>query len=499
MANKLRKVFAAIFFVCITLMFLDFTGCIHKWFVWMAEIQLFPAILAHTIIIVAVILVATLLFGRIYCSVICPMGVFQDVVARVGRRGKRLPYSFSKEKKVLRYTVLALFIISLVAGLSAFVSILEPYSAYGRIANNLFQPIWMWGNNVLAYFAERAECYTFYTKEVMIKSMATFITSLLTLLGVAILAWRNGRTYCNTVCPVGTLLGFVSKFSVFKIKIDENKCNKCSVCARTCKASCIDYQNYTVDASRCVSCFNCIDKCNRGAIKYQKATKKCGSAVANEPKATTKGDGRREFIATSLVLATAVAKAQVLPKQVEMKVDGGLTDIDNIKPSIRQTAITPPGSFSARKLKEHCTACQLCVGACPNNVLQPSSKFDNFMQPEMSYVRGYCRPECNKCGKVCPNNAISYLDVADKCSTQIGHAVWIEKNCIVAKNGDTCFNCSRKCPTQAIKMVVNEKYGKPTPIIDTEKCIGCGACEHLCPARPYSAIYVEGHNMHRTI
>ena len=162
----------------------------------------------------------------------------------------------------------------------------------------------------------------------------------------------------------------------------------------------------------------------------------------------------------------------------------------------------PPGSLSAKNLAQHCTACQLCVSVCPNQVLRPSSDLSNFMQPETSYERGYCRPECTKCSEVCPTGAIKPITKEEKASIQIGHAVWIAENCIVNTDGQKCGNCARHCPTGAIQMVPKDSSDKKSlqiPIVNTERCIGCGACENLCPSRPFSAIYVEGHEVHREI
>ena len=168
----------------------------------------------------------------------------------------------------------------------------------------------------------------------------------------------------------------------------------------------------------------------------------------------------------------------------------------------RQTAILPPGALTAKHFADHCTACQLCVSACPNGVLRPSSSLERFMQPELSYERGYCRPECTRCSQVCPTGAIKPISKETKASTQVGHAVWVRDNCVVLTDGVHCGNCERHCPTGAIQMVpLNQDRGHgkgkgrshSVPVINTERCIGCGACENLCPARPYSAIYVEGH------
>lgn len=170
-------------------------------------------------------------------------------------------------------------------------------------------------------------------------------------------------------------------------------------------------------------------------------------------------------------------------------------------PNARQESYLP-GALSIRHFAQHCTACQLCVSVCPNEVLRPSSGLLTLMQPEMSYERGYCRPECTRCADGCPAGAIRPISKADKSSTQIGHAVWIKKNCIPLTDGVECGNCARHCPAGAIQMVPSDAANPQSlkiPVVNTERCIGCGACENLCPARPFSAIYVEGHEIHRTL
>ena len=222
MLRKIRLTFAIFFFVLITLLFLDFTGTLHGWFGWLAKIQFLPAVLALNVGVILFLVILTLVCGRIYCSVICPLGVFQDILAWLGRQPKKrrkLPYSYSPALSWLRYGVLGVFIIALIAGIGSLAALLAPYSAYGRIANNLFQPIWQWGHNLLAYLAERADSYAFYETDVWLKSLPTFIIAAATLAVLVVLAGRNGRTYCNTICPVGTVLGFLSRYSLFRITI----------------------------------------------------------------------------------------------------------------------------------------------------------------------------------------------------------------------------------------------------------------------------------------
>lgn len=185
--------------------------------------------------------------------------------------------------------------------------------------------------------------------------------------------------------------------------------------------------------------------------------------------------------------------------QEKKKIDGGLAVIEDKVAPKRLTPITPPGSLSAKNMAKHCTACQLCVSACPNDVLRPSQDILTLMQPVMSYERGYCRPECTRCSEVCPAGAIRPITREDKSATQIGHAVWVRKNCVPLTDDVECGNCARHCPSGAITMVHIDGYVHAVPSVNTERCIGCGACENLCPARPFSAIYVEGNEVHRTI
>lgn len=493
MLRKIRLTLAVVCFVLITLLFLDFTGTMHAWFGWLARVQFLPALLAMNAAVVVALVVLTLLFGRVYCSVICPLGVMQDIFGRMGKRAKKNRYSYSPAKQVLRGIMLAVAVVAFVLGLNSVVALLAPYSAYGRIAQNLLSPLWLWGNNLLADLAERADSYAFYSVDVWVRSGVTFAIALLTLLIIGVLAWRNGRTYCNTVCPVGTVLGCLAKYSLLKPVIDTTKCNSCGLCARNCKAACIDIKNHRIDYTRCVDCMDCIDKCHKGAISYARGAK---APVADAGKKEKTDASRRQFLAvTAMAAATSAVRAQ------KKKVDGGLAVIEDKKVPERVTPIVPPGALSLRNMASHCTACQLCVSVCPNDVLRPSTKLATLMQPELSYERGYCRPECTKCSEVCPAGAILKITPEDKSATQIGHAVWVKKNCIPLTDGVDCGNCARHCPTGAIQMVLSDADNPDSPkipVVNTARCIGCGACENLCPARPFSAIYVEGYAVHNT-
>lgn len=572
MLRKIRITLAAICFVAVTLLFLDFTGTLHLWFGWLAKIQFLPAVLALNFVVIAILLVLTLLFGRIYCSVICPLGIFQDCVSNLSsrRKGKKARFSYSKEIKWLRYGVLVLFVIALVAGLNALVALLAPYSAYGRMVQSLLAPVWQWGNNLLAWIAERQDSYAFVTKDVWLKSLPTLIVAAVTFVVVVVLAWRNGRTYCNTICPVGTTLSFFSRFAMFRPVIDKSKCKSCHACERKCKAACIDVDNHKIDYSRCVDCFDCIDSCRLGALKYRFAWGRgvgSGSTGAKTPQnapvgskmtsdeskngqnrssaaptpvaepvvrqgsptaeVTDNGKGVSTIDATSpvaepveatdkgrrafLVGGAAVIGGSLLssiPMRAEeeeikdKKRDGGFAEVLPKKAPNRKTPITPFGSESVEKFYKHCTACQLCVTVCPNNVLRPSSRLEHLMQPEMSFEKGYCRPECVKCSEVCPAGAILKITPEEKTEWKVGTAGVDYDLCVVNRDGVSCGNCAHHCPVGAIRMVrknPDDEKNPRIPSVNEEKCIGCGACENLCPSRPISAITVNGYSVHHNV
>ena len=488
--KKLRVVLALLFFLGISVLLTGLLPGLMPWLGWMPKLQFLPALLALNAVVIIVLLVITLCFGRIYCSTICPLGVLQDGVSHVSvlakrARKNRKPFHFRKEHKWLRYGVWVLFVVFLLAGMQPIVALLAPYSAYGRIVSSIINH---------------------YDIHVMIVAGVT-------LLAVGLLAWFTGREYCNSICPVGTTLSFFSRFALFRPVIDPSKCKECGLCGLNCKASCIDTANKKIDYSRCVDCFNCIGVCNSGAIRYRfvgfgkrrhvllrtpyPPTDEVGGAQQSwegpsgrleEKQLPPMQSGRRAFIAGAAMGLSAIAlKAQ-------KKTDGGFAEILPKQALDRETPLTPPGSKSVKDFYRRCTACQLCVQVCPNKVLRPSTDPQRLMQPEMGYENGYCRPECTACSQVCPSGAILPITEEQKTVYHIGTAS-VNRELCVAEKGTKCGNCARHCPVGAIKMVKNDE-GNRIPTVNEERCIGCGACENLCPSRPVSAITVNGRHNH---
>jgi polyferredoxin len=514
MLRRFRIAFAIFFWLGITVLFLDVSGLLHAYLSWMASLQFLPAVLAGNVGIVVLFVVITLLAGRIYCSVICPLGVMQDIISRIAswlnpdkkkRKFGRFGYLAAKWPTFLRYTVLAVFLVALFLGSGTVVQIFAPYSSYGRIMTTIFRPGVDYVNNLLADWAVANDSYAFSHVELWMRSGAVLAVAVSSLAVIGIMALCGGRLYCNSVCPVGTVLGLLARRSIFRVHISPDKCTKCGLCERKCKAMAINAKEHFVDTTRCVDCFDCLDACHTGALKYG-MVKNAAAPVKTEAKSANEGktDASRRAFLTTAVSVAAIARLQADTKIV----DGGLAAIEDKKPYQRQTPVCPPGAVSLRNLQQKCTGCLLCVSACPNNVLRPSTGLLHFMQPTLSYEYNHCRPECHACSDVCPAGAILPLGttheekMARKSSLKIGRAVWIADNCVPLTDGVNCGNCAVHCPAGAIKMVPSNPDDRKSvriPVVDEERCIGCGACEHLCPSRPYSAIHVEGIEVQREI
>ncbi|MDR2131630.1 MAG: 4Fe-4S dicluster domain-containing protein [Odoribacteraceae bacterium] len=464
----------------ITFYFIDFAGLSPGLSGWLAKVQFLPTVLSRSALIIAAAWVLlTLLAGRLYCSSICPMGIFQDFIGWLSRHiGKRKRYRYRPPRVGLRWGVLIVPILLFYAGFPLLLSLLEPYSAYGRMTTALFRPLYLAGNNLLEVIFAGFNNHAFYRMGIFVHDGFALFIGLLTFAIIGTLAWLYGRTWCNTLCPVGALLGLIGRYSLFRMYIDPGKCTRCGACTARCKAGCIDSREKRVDNSRCVACFNCMDTCKFDALRFTRARKRGTSAAADT--------SRRQFLLAAT--ATAMAVPGTLAHGAVEKVVGTST-------RRKKEPIAPPGALSRDHLLHHCTSCHLCVSKCPSRVLKPAFLeygLAGMMQPVVYYEKGFCNYNCTICGEVCPNGAIHTLSAAEKQMTQIGHVVLVEELCVVMTDGTSCGACSEHCPTQAVTMIPHEG-GLTRPKVDASICVGCGGCEYICPVRPLRAIYVEGH------
>ena len=469
---------------------------------WVARIQIFPLAMGGALTALGGWLVATLVFGRIYCSSVCPMGTLQDIFAHIPRSRRqwrqRHPYRFAEANNKLRYFVVLTVAVCGIGSLAAVPTLLDPYSAFGRICSTLLLPL-----------VELAG-----GKEVVFSSAIAFLTASATLLAVAAASWRNGRIICNTVCPVGSALSIPARWSLFHFDIDTDRCVNCRACEHACKSRCISMADHIVDSSRCVVCFNCVDACNEGAIRYttrrkrlsipmlQRVSTEVGTAAnASAPRPTLpavkKGCGdapvridRRRFLATGLLVAAAPALSAIADTASRLESPGnGSRKLKPLHP------VAPPGRHSMADFLDRCTGCGLCVAHCPTRVLRPSAGEFGWLhplRPVMDYDRGACAFDCTLCTDLCPTKALTPLTPDEKHIFIIGHARVEAANCI------GCGLCVENCPKQTIRLKrrpAAEDSGSRSEfiaVVDTGGCIGCGACQHICPATPCKAIIVDG-------
>ena len=447
---------------------------------WLAELQCVPALLAGSLVLVGCLLVTTLLLGRVYCSIVCPLGILQDICSSLRRKRR---YTYRPGRPVLRALCLGIFLAGIVLGIPVVSGLLEPYSAFGRIAAALGEPVSVLAHNGLEWLARQFDSLALAPQPLVFHGWSALLAALATLGVIAFLAIKNGRSWCNSVCPVGAVLGFLASHALIRPRIDGTRCVHCGKCAMVCKAGCIDAERAFVDTSRCVACLNCADICAQKALRFLPG--KTGS----EAKA-----GRRAALAG---LAGILLSPLQSPLASETKDERDIPALRHKERRHHPVPVLPPGALGLEHFAAHCTGCQLCVTACPHDVLRSYDRGTGMLQPSMSFEYGFCHLACVSCGIVCPTDAIMALRPEEKSSIQVGRAVVNPKLCVVTTDKVTCTACQRSCPSGAISLVGTGELKQPA--VDTEKCLGCGACEYICPSRPMAAIQIEGNLQHRRI
>lgn len=365
-------------------------------------------------ILLAGLLLLTFLFGRVYCSTLCPLGLFQELLMLLLRR--KVP---AEKNRPYKYFLAAAVFGALIGGTACLVRLIDPYTLSGSAASGAY-----WGLSAVV--------------------LLTF------------LVWFKGRWFCSNICPVGAVLGLVSKCAVNRIYIEKDKCVSCGLCASKCPTGSIDFKNKTVDNETCIKCFKCTGGCRKGGIRYGKKA---------EPAVAFNSARRR------LLIGGAAAAVLVLA------VKGGVELAKNAAAKIKK-AILPAGAGNGGDFANRCLNCNLCVQSCPMKIIKKAG--GDYGTVYLDYTDGFCDYDCHRCSEVCPSGAIKRLTLSEKQRTQIGLAQIDEEVCI------KCGLCVMKCPKEAIS-----KQEGDFPHISSDICIGCGACKSACPVKAIDISAVE--------
>ncbi len=495
----LRVAAAVVIGVALTAALVDFRNAIPWWIGRLpASAQFIPALMAGLAAVWLVLALIALVAGRIYCSTLCPLGTLQDVIARLAapwRRGKRAPRRLARRLTWIRQAVFWGTVAGVVAGARGFTfSLVDPYSNFGRIAADLLRPVVTLANNFVAGAANSLGVGTLYRVEPQWAGWGALHQPVLLLALLAVLVVWRGRLYCNTLCPVGTLFGVLARRAAFRLTIDRAACGKCGDCLPACKAQCIDLRTQTIDFARCVACYNCLGACPEKGIGYRYSWVRRPRQTAP---ASPENPPRRAFLAEIAGAGAALAATRLRARGQDRP---GAEGQASVAAKARETsrAICPPGAAGVHPFLERCTACHLCLSACPTHVLQPAFLeygFLGMMKPRLDFTQGPCTYTCRECTAVCPDGALGRIQLADKQLIQIGEARLDVEQCIVKTKGTDCAACSEQCPTQAVTTV---PYGQNLrlPQLNPDYCIGCGGCEFACPVLPRKAITVAGLQWH---
>lgn len=360
------------------------------------------------------IILLTLLFGRIYCSMLCPLGIYQDILTFLFK-------PFYKKHKPTQHYIFAYFLAAVLLGTLC----------RGTV-------VWL----------RRFDPYTLTSS-----ALSGSWFGLGFMAALAILVFCKKRFFCTNICPVGAVLGVISRFSLFKIHFNKEKCNRCGWCASVCPCDAIDIENGTVNNETCIKCFKCLNCCQHTALSYGLAPVK---PVAFSMK-------RRQLLVSSAVIILFGAAFR-----------GGITLAQKVASKVKK-AILPAGAQSAEKFANRCLNCNLCVANCPLKIIKPADEQIPFVH--LTYELYFCDFNCRKCAEVCPSGAIQRLTLAQKQKTKIANAVINKEICI------KCGLCEGECPRHIVEMNAGD-----FPQIHAEKCIGCGACATVCPVQ---AIRIE--------
>lgn len=427
----------------------------------------------------------TLTAGRAWCGWLCPLGTLLDLITPLRKKDAVEP---AEKWRLVKYGILITTLTAALFG-NLTLLILDPLTIIFR---SLTISIWPAVDHIIT--SSQAALFHIPALSDSISSLDVWLRPyilppapiynrdawifLFVFAGVIAFNWVAPRFWCRYLCPLGALLGLISKIAIFRRIVGED-CKNCAICSAKCPTGTIDPENgYASDPSECTMCMDCLDACPRSSIKL---------APGLKPAAWHKYDPSRRTALSSIGIAVAGI---------------AVFGIDQHQHQDSRYLVQPPGGRE-NNLTSICIRCGECMRACPTSGLQPAlleGGLANVWTPVLIPRIGYCDFSCNACGQVCPVGAIPPLSLEIKQTTPIGRAYIDQNRCIAWADHTDCIVCEEMCPVadKAIKLVPTDftredgtVVSVKLPEVHRERCIGCGVCEYKCPVNGEAAIRVN--------
>jgi polyferredoxin len=455
----------------------------------------------------------TLVFGRVFCGWICPFGTLHHFFgwifpSRYLRGSSRVESNKTAPRQRAKYYLLYAFLSASVAG-SAIGGLFDPICIAVRAIGLGVIPALQYITGVTSALAgatgvrplqsatDGAQDFlaqTVWQSKQFYFHQTWFIGVLL----VAVLFMNRfiPRFWCRVLCPLGAFLGVFARFALFGMEKDHAKCTDCNLCLVNCQGADSPQGGVKWRQDECHMCLNCENACPEDVIKFRFLPSRKGTITAPDT-------GRRTAVATAAAGAVLIPVARIA---------------DVIDANYDHRVIRPPGSVEEREFLERCIRCAECMKVCPNNALHPAffeAGPEGLWTPILIPRIGYCENSCVLCGQVCPTGAIQKITEEQKMGIgqkpiSIGTAFYDHGRCLPWAMATPCIVCEEFCPTSPKAIWVEEvdipkrlpmakEDGKAPemttvhvqrPHVDPSLCIGCGACEKVCPVQDKPAVYV---------